>query len=707
MKCKRLLVMVFLLAMCLSVVGGMTPASANPAVSGIRPDTWVAVDGLGRTVSGYSEVGDTKANKTVGILFHNWHDYFSTMFPPRNTSQIMAQYPEARNDFDHPAWEGAPDNTAFFWNEPIFGYYKTSDKYVLRKQVELLADAGIDVIFLDLTNGDLVFRNAYRSIFEAFTAAKKDGVNVPKVSFFLNPYINEADNENLRKQLKEIYNDIFVDKEFQNLWFYWEGKPLVMARQELFRTSDTEEKIIRNFFTFRFVDMNYYAEDKPIALKEWGWCSVYPQTKFGVREDGSVEQVCVSVAQNANKYFTPSNPSTMYDMEKALVSMNDPQNRAQGRGIAKGNYSYQYAYANKTITVNQETKDAFLYGLNFQQQWDYALEVNPDFIFVTGWNELITQRRTEWQGAEGGFPDNFDDAYSRDIEPSKGILKDHFYYQMVDNIRKFKGVGKPEVASADKNVGKTIDINAKNDQWADVALSFDHYTGSTIARKNAGYRGTIYKYDTMRNDIVTSKVAYDQENIYFMVETKENLTASSDAAWMRLLIDTDPTGISSNWEGFEYIINRTSPTGSDAVIEKSTGGWAFEKVGTAKFSVSGKRLQIAVPRSALGLTDMEKLSFNFKWADNTIDPETQKDSGDIMDYYLYGDVAPGGRFMFAFNTEKTTYVPDPTKQPVSTDVPEGTAEGGLPSYVWIVIGVGAALVVAMGVVVTVTLRKKK
>ncbi|MBR5500525.1 MAG: hypothetical protein IKV74_03260, partial [Clostridia bacterium] len=228
------------------------------------------------------------------------------------------------------------------------------------------------------------------------------------------------------------------------------------------------------------------------------------------------------------------------------------------------------------------------------------------------------------------------------------------------------------------------------------------------------------------------------EYIYFMVETAANLTASSDKAWMRLLLDTDPSGVSKNWSGFEYIINRVSPSGSDAVIEKSTGGWNFSKVGTAKFTVKDNRLQIAVPRSAVGLTDLNKLTFNFKWADNTLADGASTDSGDIMDYYLYGDVAPGGRFMFAFNgTAKArpvgstatnppaTQAPASTKAPTTNEVPEtmqpdesfspdaspatdpeDDASKGLPGYVWGIIGGGAAVVIAAVIIIAVVLKKK-
>ncbi len=35
-------------------------------------------------------------------------------------------------------------------------------------------------------------------------------------------------------------------------------------------------------------------------------------------------------------------------------------------------------------------------GLNFDEQWRLAIEVDPKFIFVTGWNEWIAGRYTEW-----------------------------------------------------------------------------------------------------------------------------------------------------------------------------------------------------------------------------------------------------------------------------------------------------------------------
>lgn len=580
----------------------------------VRPDTWAAVDGLGRTLSDATCVGAKRPGKFVGCFYWLWYEIWQHS-PARNITKIMEAHPEARNDFNHPAWgEDSHHGTPYYWNEPLLGYYQISDPYVIRKHAELLADAGVDVLIFDCSNDKFTFKASYEVFFRELQAAKAEGVKVPQVAFLL----NFDANENTRVQITDLWETIYKPGRFQDLWFYWEGKPLIMAHSSGLDPKDATEGAILDFFTFRRNEPTYFFRDTAFDEKTWGWCSSYPQGKYGVREDGSVEQMCVSVGQNAN--------------EHGLVAMNDYRGGVQGRAFAKGDYSYRYTYQGREVVIDKAREDAFLYGLNFQQQWDRALEVDPDFIFVTGWNEHVCQRLREWMGSPNAFSDNFTDAYSRDIEPSSGVLKDYFYYQLVENIRRFKGVSAP---AQDPSVRQTIDFT-RADAWNGVNTSYDHYVGSTKKRDWDGAKGLHYASDTMRNDIVRSKVAYDTEYVYFMVETAADLTPATDPAWMRLLIQTDPTCKAPNWEGFNLIVNRVAPGGEGAVIERSTGDWNWEQVGVARMHVAGKRLQLALPRALVGT------SFNFKWADNA-----QVD-GDIMDFYKHGDVAPGGRFAFRF-----------------------------------------------------------
>jgi len=84
--------------------------------------------------------------------------------------------------------------------------------------------------------------------------------------------------------------------------------------------------------------------------------------------------------------------------------------------------------------------------------------------------------------------------------------------------------------------------------------------------------------------------------------------------------------------------------GNNAVLEKSEKGWNWKKAGTVNFKFQGNKMHLAVPRKILGLAT-DPLIFDFKWADNIQKP------GDIMDFYVSGDVAPAGRFRYRFQSE--------------------------------------------------------
>ena len=337
--------------------------------------------------------------------------------------------------------------------------------------------------------------------------------------------------------------------------------------------------------------------------------------------------MCVSVAQNAN--------------ENGLTAMNSPVGTVQGRSFTQGEYSYTYSYGGKEIRADKNIENSLLYGLNFQQQWDYAIENDPEFKFVTGFNEWIAGRFDTWSDVENAFPDQFSPEYSRDIELSKGILKDHYYYQLVENIRRFKGTEAPQRAQAEK----TIDISADASQWASVLPEYNHYKGLTD-RDSAGWVGYTYENRTGRNDIVSTKTAFDSENIYFMVETAQALTAEEDKNWMQLYIDTDFSGISPEWAGFEYRISSYSSENGTAELGKYSENEAFEKIADISYSVKENILQLEIPREALGLTD-ERVKFNFKWTDNI-------DDNDVMNLYIDGDCAPGGRFAFSFDSSASS-----------------------------------------------------
>ena len=615
--------------------------SADSAISlmNVDSDSWTLVDGLGRTLPSYSDVGNKK-ERYVGMFYWTWHDAHSSN-KARNITQIINENPDAVNDWSHDAWKGTYAN---FWDEPLYGYYRTSDSYVLRKHAELLADAGVDVVIFDCTNGTFTWDSGYTALCETFRQAREDGVRTPQIAFML----TFGANSDSKEMLINLYNNLYSVEKYQELWFYWDGKPLIMAYDDNLSESDEVEYRIKNFFTFRKNDPSYFSSDN---TERWGWLSNYPQALYGeIGADGRPEQITVGVSQNAN--------------DLGLTAMNG--RNVHGRAYSSdkdGNYSYSYTYKGETVTVTSDTKDAYLYGVNFQQQWDNAIAKDPDFVFVTGWNEWTMGRYRAWPLSneagskidldtvwpsnqneylivENAFPDQYNYAYSRDIEPSAGVLKDNYYCQLVANIRRYKGMDN----IVPKMPNKTIDMSDLS-SWDAVESSYNHYLNNTYERDARGYGGVKYENNTMRNDIVNAKVAYDDSSIYFYVKTAEALSPSSDAAWMRLFVDTDFEGLSDNWEGFEYIINRTSPGGGSCTVERSrgvseAGEWQWENVGSGNIVINGDVLQISVEREVLGLTGKD-FAFNFKWSDN------MQEDGNALDFYVNGDAAPGGRFAFS------------------------------------------------------------
>ena len=383
----------------------------------VMPDTWVFTDGLGRVSLTNAEVGDPRTDRTLALFYWTWHGFLRTG-NPFNNQKFLEENPDALRDYDHPGWPVSGYD--HFWNQPVYGYYKTTDTWVLRRQAEMLANAGVDTIFTDNTNGILTWRDSYRPLMQTWSDAMDDGVRTPKVSFML-PF---GANEDTRAQLKDLYLDIYRKDVNQKLWFYWEGKPMLMAHGggNLLNSADNTEKEIKNFFTFR---ANYpgYINNNP-GLGAWGWLSTYPQAVYyGTsrnQKEQKPEQITVGVAMN-------------HDYKLGLLAAMNGYH-IMGRSYTS---SYQDRY-------EKEGASATLWGYNFSEQFDYALKVDPKVVFVTGWNEWVAGRYKTWiegsaAAVENAFPDQCNDEFSRDLEPTRGDLRDNYYYLLVNYVRSYKG----------------------------------------------------------------------------------------------------------------------------------------------------------------------------------------------------------------------------------------------------------------------------
>lgn len=562
-------------------------------------DGWTATDSIGRKLPDFDDVGNLRTDRHVAMFYWTWHIGPKTNLGPANVQKVISAHPLAANDFHHPAWEPLGHITGYHWNEPLFGYYHGTDPWVYRRHAELLADAGVDVVIFDCTNGTHTWKEAYDVLAEVWLQARQDGVATPQFAF-LCPFAAHQDS---RINITKIYEDIYQSGRYRDLWFYWKGKPLLMGYP------DNLPEPIQNFFTFRPGQPDYRSG--PARPDHWGWLEVSPQHRYGILENGRVEQMTVGVAQNATHLLTPA-------------AMNDPQG-AYGRGYTQ---SAGFCHEPSAIAL----------GLNFQEQWDHVLSADPELVFVTGWNEWIAGRYQTWQGTPNAFPDQYTDEYSRDIEPVKGSFGDNFYYQLVANIRRYKGLQPPATSS----LPKSIDVTGSFEQWQDVLPEYLHHKGSTMHRDHRGYGQLHYRNVTGRNDITRAKAARDKKHVMFYVETAEPITHPSSDHWMTLLIDRDRNR-ETGWEGYDLAINRRKPNELTAVLEIWDDNNRWTEIGQVRFRLMGQQLMLEVPRSWLSQASEDELNFEFKWIDNV-------PTDDIYEFYSVGESAPGGRFNYLYRS---------------------------------------------------------
>lgn len=569
----------------------LVQAEPNSSAAVGNPGTpWPASDALGRTMPAAAELKSTRSNRTVGIFYFLTHGKDRTTLP-YDLAKIIPQDPEILGKPDSPLW--GPPGSSYYWGEPLYGYYNSTDPWVLRRHAQLLADAGIDTVIFDTTNRK-TYPEVYFEICKVWSQIRKEGGRTPQICFMVNTKAGES--------AQEIFHDLYQPGLYPELWFRWQGKPLMIC--------DPAEASaeVKEFFTLR-------AAHWPFTLinthNGWHWESTYPQAFSYDTDAAKPEQVNVAVAQNLRA-------------EDGKVT-NMSEGKARGRSFHNGQKDLSSG------AVNQ--------GFNFAEQWQRAFELDAPFVMVTGWNEWTAGKYSR-PGVPVVFVDQYDQEYSRDIEPVTGLHNDNYYYQLVANVRRYKGAPALPLASS----AKTISVTGDFSQWAAVAPEFTDPAFDDVHR-DFGRGAVHYTNASGRNDLMRMKVARDATNVFFYAQTRQSISPSTGTNWMWLLIDADHNP-KTGWAGYDYILNRTVD-GNETWLEKNTGGWNWERVAKVSFTVRGNELMLAVPRAALGVTHAEKFTLDFKWWDNA-----QK-SGDIMDTYLSGDAAPEGRFNFRYQSAQT------------------------------------------------------
>ena len=571
-------------------------------LSSSRADTWVATDGIGRRVENKTQHG-VRPNKYVGIFYFIWqgaHGYDGHGKGKRDDEGVMEKSPaDTVSPYDISKLLAAdslrpnygPPLSFHYWGEPYFGYYLPDDEWIIRKHAQMLSDAGVDVIIFDVTNS-AIYLPQVTKIAETYRAMRKIGLSTPSFAFIV--------NSNPAKTVNRLYENIYTKGKFKDLWFYWKGKPLLLAPPD-----DLSEEV-KAFFNIRrswawTKGQKWFADGKD----KWPWIDHTPQG-YGWHEDSSkAEQISVAIAEHP-----------VSNIGRSFHDGQEPDIKRPGE------------------------------GLYFSEQWKRALEVDPEFVFVTGWNEWVAMRFTDGKAktflgkpikpGDTYFVDLYNEEYSRDAEPMKNGFSDNYYYQLVSNVRKYKGARAAPVATGYND----IKIDGKFADWLDVTATFADDKGDITHRNHAGWgRIKAYTNNTGRNDIVETKVATGKDAIFFFARTNGKLTNSADSNWMVLYIGNNSPN--SNWLGFRYRISHYNAVRKTMHLETYAGENKWKFLTELEFAKSKTCIELSIPKYLLRVNE-PGFVLDFKWCDNV------PADGDAMHWLDKGDAAPNGRFAYRY-----------------------------------------------------------
>lgn len=550
-------------------------------------------DELGRTLPDFAASGESREHRQVAMFYFLWQGdvHSKTSEHYWDLSKIIPQHPEVLEDSKNKHWGTTSRGGYYFWGEPIYGYYRGDDYWVHVRNLQLMTDAGVDFLVLDATNS-IIYETQSESLMKAIVSLQQQGMNPPTLVY----YTNSGSGSTMQR----IYDAFYTEGSpyyYPSTWYLLEGKPLLLGR-----TKEAEGSNYESFFTFR----ESQWPNEPDQVNGWPWIDFKRPQYVYENLKGEREIINVSVAQHPN-------PSAGMGGSAFYGNMDN-----WGRSYRKGSHG------------NPETD--IRHGYNFQEQWDYAMQQDVPFVFVTGWNEWIAGR---WDSQDGNsehayFVDQADPEYSRDIEPTYTAgLKDNYFMQLTANIRRYKGMKPLPKVSASKKI-KTFK------HWNNVTPVYHDYMYDTAERNHPGAElnpTKTYTNNTGRNDFHLMKVARDQENVYFYAETVHNITEPEGGNWMRLYLNTDRQH-ETGWFGYDFRID-----GGKQLQQYIDGQW--KDIETVTPLIEGTKLMYTIPASAIKI-DLEKIDFEFKWSDN------MQHEDDPMDWYINGDAAPGGRFSFIY-----------------------------------------------------------
>ncbi len=274
-----------------------------------------------------------------------------------------------------------------YWAKPALGYYRSHDEEVIRQHMTWLAEAGVDFIIIDNTNASVEWANTddWNLFISVPCKAILDVMVAMREEGKPTPYMvfwSSVSDEKGWSVMEKTYDEFYANEAYKDCFVYWDGKPLALATSMIADPPRT--------YTVR----KMWGLNQQPKTEEWSFLNTENVPAYG--KDGEVEQMAVCTATQETYMTEPTAHS-----------------RDHGR---------------------------FFYA-----QWTRAFQHRPKVITITWWNEWAAQRFLDDNG-NSRFVDNYDEQYSRDIEPMEGGHGDQYYQWMKQYIAAYKNHGEcPEL----------------------------------------------------------------------------------------------------------------------------------------------------------------------------------------------------------------------------------------------------------------------
>jgi hypothetical protein len=540
----------------------------------------------------------------------------------------------------------------------------------------MLSDAGVDVLIMDVTNA-VRYWDEWEVTFRVMQEMKEEGNRIPAFCFW-------AFNGPVITVVQDLYERIYKEERFTDLWFYWDDKPLLLyngrpsfdanrggikhpnpnfdpeAKSDPghphYKDPDYAEEYyldytreVKDFFTLRTMWWGYYewGGERFVGTEDnwsFGYSLADPQVKALKPEEllsthmGKREQAAVTAAQHP------------VSMTEENMGVGKSWSRQYGQPELNEYDLPTHAYV---PWLGETVEHPTGYGIYFQERWDEALAADPEFLYINDWNEWTagkynpdgkggisfapSKHTMPWLGRDNPFifVDQYNAEFNRCIHPMKGGYTDNYYMQMAQNIRRYKGARPIPV-----NRGFVKEkMDGKFEAWKKNPVEYRDTRGDVFHRDHPGYGGLHYMDTSGRNDILTAKVAVSKKHIAFYAQTDQALSSYQDQNWMLLLIDSDKNP-ETGWYGYDVLVNQQFKDQHSTILSRFdpvTESWKERMA--VPFRYAGTQLELSIPRKELGLLG-SGFEFDFKWSDNP------KGLEDPISFCTGGDSAPNRRFNY-------------------------------------------------------------